>query len=225
VNSKELRQALRLIVITDSALAGSRNVEEVVEQALAAGARTIQLRDKRASARELMVLGQRLRKQTRGWDALLIINDRLDVALAVEADGVHLGSEDLPVAAARAAAPKGFLIGYSTNEVKVAAKAATQGADYIGCGAVFPTVNKEDAKEDAEEGIGVKGLARMAKGVKIPVVGIGGITPEGAREIADGSSAAGIAVISAVMGAEEPGNVVGELLASFSEDPDPPKPA
>lgn len=221
MNSKELRQALRLIVITDSALAGSRNVEEVVEQALAAGARTIQLRDKKASARELMVLGQRLRKQTRGWDALLIINDRLDVALAVEADGVHLGSQDLPVAAVRAAAPKGFLIGYSTNEVKGATKAASQGADYIGCGTVFPT----ETKEDAEETIGVKGLARMAKGVKIPVVGIGGITPEGAREIADGSSATGVAVISAIMGAEEPGSVVGELLAPFSEDPDPPKPA
>lgn len=207
----DLRDALRLIVITDAGLADPRSVEEVVEAALRGGARAIQLRDKGASARDLLAQARILRTLTRAWDALLFLNDRFDVALASRADGVHLGPDDLPVGAVRRVAPPGFLIGYSTDIPAVARRSATEGADYIGCGAVFPTTSKADAGV----AIGVEGLARVAEAVEIPVVGIGGITPEGARGVAQGSRAAGVAVIGAVMGAPDPGEVVRALLCPF----------
>jgi thiamine-phosphate pyrophosphorylase len=207
----DLREALRLIVITDSALAGPRSVVEVVEAALRAGARAIQLRDKKASARDLLAQARRLRSITRKWDALLFVNDRLDVALASGADGVHLGPDDLPVAAVRRAAPAGFLIGHSTDIPSVAGRSAADGADYIGCGAVFPTSSKADAGTE----IGVEGLARVAGAVEIPVVGIGGITPERAWAIARETGAAGVAVIGAVMGAADPAEATRQLLEPF----------
>jgi thiamine-phosphate diphosphorylase len=211
MNAERLRDALRLIVITDRRLAAPRSVEEVVEAGLRAGARAVQLRDKGATPRALLEQAHRLRDLTREWEALLFVNDRFDVALASGADGIHLGPHDLPVAVVRNAAPEGFLIGHSTDEPGVARKAQQDGADYIGCGAVFPT----DTKADAGEAIGVEGLARVASSVEIPVVGIGGVTPEGARRIAAGSRAAGTAVIGAVMGAEDVGKAVRELLEPF----------
>jgi len=207
----DLRDALRLIVITDVALASPRSVEWVVEQALEAGARAIQLRNKEASARELLHQARTLRDLTRAWNALLFLNDRFDVALSAGADGVHLGPHDLPVGAVRRAVPPGFLIGHSTDIPSVARRSAAEGADYIGCGAVFPTTSKADAGV----AIGVEGLARVAEAVEIPVVGIGGITPEGARAIAQGSAAAGVAIIGAVMAAPDPGEVVRALLGPF----------
>ena len=208
-----LRRALRLIVITDPALAAPRTVEEIVEEALSAGAPAVQLREKGASARKLMARAERLRELTRRWDALLFINDRFDIALAAGADGVHLGPHDPPVKAIRSVAPDGFLIGHSTDDPEEAKEAAAHGADYIGCGAVYPTATKSDAGG----AIGVEGLAKVATAVEIPVVGIGGISPEGAREIAAHTPAAGVAVIGAVMGASDPGGVVKALLAPFHE--------
>jgi len=207
----DLWEALRLIVITDSGLAGARGVRSVVESALQAGARTVQLRDKKASARELLHRAVELRALTRQWGALLFVNDRFDVALASGADGVHLGPDDLPVAEVRRSVPPGFLVGCSTDVPQEAVKAAADGADYIGCGAVFPTSTKADAGAE----IGIEGLARVAGAVDIPVVGIGGITPEGARRIARESGAAGVAVIGAVMGAPDPSRAVEALLEPF----------
>ena len=206
-----LRDTLRLIVITDARLAAPRSVEWVVEQALRAGARAVQLRNKSAPARNLLLEARTLRDLTREWGALLFLNDRFDVALAAGADGIHLGPDDLPVGAVRAAAPPGFLIGHSTDIPAMARKAAADGADYIGCGAVFPTQTKADAGTE----IGGEGLARVAAAVEIPVVGIGGITPEGAHRIAEATGAAGVAVISAVMGAQDPGEAVRALLDPF----------
>jgi thiamine-phosphate pyrophosphorylase len=171
------------------------------------------LREKNGTARELLYQALLLRKLTRKWGALFFVNDRLDVGLASDADGVHLGPEDLPVAAVRATAPPGFLIGYSTDDPKLARQAAADGADYIGCGAVYPTATKRDTGDV----IGVEGLARVASAVEIPVIGIGGVTPLGAGEIAAKTRAAGVAVIGAVMTAERPGEVVKELLAPFEQ--------
>ena len=210
-----LPDSLRLIVITDRELAEPRAVEDVVDEILRAGAGAIQLRDKRASARTLLGQAIRLREQTREWGALLFINDRFDVALAAEADGVHLGPDDLPVEAVRRAAPPGFLIGASTDEPEIARQVEAAGADYIGCGAVFPT----STKEDAGEVIGVEGLARVAAAVTIPVLGIGGVTAERARRIAEESGAAGVAVIGAVMAAEDPGAAVRQILGIFGACP------
>jgi len=208
----DLGSALRLIVITDHGLAVPRSVEDVVKASLEAGARAVQLRDKHASARLLLEQARRLRALTHQWEALLFINDRFDVALASEADGVHLGPDDLSVSVVRKAAPPGFLIGASTDEPEVARRVEADGADYIGCGAVFPTSTKKDAGEI----IGVEGLARVVDAVEIPVVGIGGVTPDGARLISAGSRATGVAVIGAVMAARDPRLAVRDLMAPFS---------
>ncbi len=208
---------LRLIVITDGALAQPRSVDEVVEEVLKAGVRAIQLRNKAASARVLLAEAIRLRRLTADYGALLFVNDRFDVALAAGADGVHLGPHDLPVGLVRKASPPGFLIGASTDDPEQARSLEAEGADYLGCGAVFPTTSKLDAGEV----IGVEGLARVATAVKLPVVGIGGITPLGARQIAEGSGAAGIAVIGAVMAAKTPTEAARQLLEPFGGPPSP----
>ena len=206
----ELFEKLRLIVITDRRLSHPRTVESVVTLALEGGARAIQLRDKGAGARELLGSAQRLRALTREFEALLFINDRIDVALAVEADGVHLGSDDMPVAALRSVVPQGFVIGHSTDLPEVARRAQDEGADYLGCGTVYPTFSKRDAGEV----IGLRRLKEVVRSVEIPVVGIGGIDASRAAEVAE-TGCAGIAVIGAVMAAPDPSAVVGDLLRPF----------
>ena len=208
---ESLRESLRLIIITDEELAKPRSVQEVVKKALNAGARAIQLRSKGSSARELLDQARTLREITRERGALFFVNDRFDVALAAEADGVHLGPDDLPPGAVRKATPPGFLIGASTDDPEVAKALEAEGVDYIGCGTIFPT----STKKDAGEVIGVTRLVEVAAAVEIPVVGIGGVTPEGAKKIAEAGSAVGVAVISAVMGAPNPDQVVRELLEPF----------
>jgi thiamine-phosphate pyrophosphorylase len=207
-----LADRLRLIVLTDRALALPRTVEEVVSAALAAGAPAVQLRNKGDDARELLAIGRELRALTRASRALLFVNDRLDVALALEADGVHLGPDDIPVAAARRIAPAPFLIGRSADDVDVARRAIDEGADYIGCGAVYATSGKSDAGEI----IGLDGLDRVARSVSVPVVAIGGMTVDRAVEVAR-TAASGIAVMSAVMAAKEPREVVRRLVEPFEE--------
>jgi thiamine-phosphate pyrophosphorylase len=201
---------LRLIVITDSALAAPRTVIDVVRSALRAGAPAIQLRDKQATARELLEQATILRALTRQHGALLFINDRLDVALAAQADGVHLGPRDIPLAAARSVAPLPFLIGVSTDDPEAAANAQQAGASYIGCGAVFGT----SSKDVGGEVIGTARLQRVVEAVRIPVVGIGGIDESNVDAVA-ASGAAGAAVIGAVMKAVDVERTVRTLLKAF----------
>jgi thiamine-phosphate pyrophosphorylase len=203
---------LRLIVITDQRLAGERGVEPVVEAALEAGAPAIQLREKERGVGEVLDLARRIRRMTRDADALFFVNDRVDLALAAEADGVHLGPQDLPVAEVRRRTPPDFLIGYSTDEPEAARRAEAEGANYLGCGTVWPT----SSKEDPGRVIGLDGLRRVAEAVEIPVVGIGGVTPERARELS-GTGAAGVAVIGAVMAHPTPRVVVRQFLLGFGE--------
>jgi thiamine-phosphate diphosphorylase len=199
------------MVLTDRRLAAPRSVVDVVAGALAAGVRGIQLRNKGDSARELLEVGRELRALTRGHDALLFVNDRLDIALALEADGIHLGPEDLPVAAARRVAAGELLIGRSADDPEVARQAVADGADYIGCGTVYPT----GTKPDAGGVIGLDGLRRVVEAVDVPVVGIGGITVERARDVAS-TGAAGVAVVGAVMGAQDPGKSARALLEAVA---------
>ena len=208
--SAPLAQALRVLVLTDRGLAASRDVRDVVAQALEAGARAIQLRNKGDSPRELLALGRVLRAMTREHDALLFVNDRVDVALALEADGVHVGPHDLPVSEVRRLAPPGFLIGRSADQPDVARRAVDDGADYIGCGTVWATTTKTDAGAV----IGIEGLAAVVRAVPVPVVAIGGITVARALEVAR-SGAAGVAVVGAVMAAQDPAAAVRGLLAAF----------
>ena len=209
-----------MTVITDEVLARPRALSGVVREALAAGAPTIQLRLKSASARELLEAAQTLMPIVRSAGALFIVNDRLDVALAAGADGVHLGPDDLPVkdvrrvADARSGVADTFIVGYSTDTTDEAARAEAEGADYLGVGAVYATANKSDAGDV----IGLEGLRRVVKAVSIPVVAIGGITPERAPAVAK-AGACGSAAIGAVMSAAEPAEAVRELLLPFGGTP------
>ena len=204
------RPDLRLIVITDAALAAPRSVIDVVRDCLEAGAPAVQLRDKHATARELYDQAIALRTLTREFGALLFINDRLDVALAAGADGVHVGPHDVPLASLRQAAPRGFLVGGSTDDPETARRLEREGASYIGCGAVFGTRTKTDI---GDERIGTDGLKRVVEATSLPVLAIGGITAENAPE-ARAAGAAGVAVVSALMKAPAPGVVVRALLTS-----------
>jgi thiamine-phosphate pyrophosphorylase len=200
---------LRLIVITDRKLAGTRSIFDIVREALAAGAPAIQLREKTAPAVQLLDDALRLRDLTRQHNALLFINDRADVALTAAADGVHVGPSDLPVAAVRDIAPQ-LLVGYSTDDPAVAIANVEAGAAYIGCGAVFGT----SSKDVGAERIGVQGLQRVVRAVTAPVIAIGGITTANVGEVA-AAGAAGCAVIGAVMQARQPGAAVEALLRAF----------
>jgi thiamine-phosphate diphosphorylase len=215
MTSITLREALRVLVVTDARLAAPRRVAEVVDAALVGGARSVQLRNKGEPARVLIEVGRELRALTRAHGALLFVNDRVDLALALEADGVHVGPHDLPVAAVRAITPPGFLVGRSADDPDVARLAVAEGADYIGCGTVYATTTKADAGDV----IGLAGLAAVVRAVPVPVVAIGGITVERAREIVP-TGAAGVAVVGAVMSAADPADAVRSLLRQLN-DTDP----
>lgn len=208
--SSPLGAMLTVLVLTDRRLAGSRGVREVVGLALEAGAKAIQLRNKGDSARELLALGRDLRAMTRERGALLFVNDRVDVALALEADGVHVGPHDLPVAAVRRIVPGDFLVGRSADDPEVARRAVAEGADYIGCGTVHPTATKADAGQV----IGLSGLEAVVRAVPVPVIAIGGITVQRANDVAR-TGAAGAAVVGAVMAASDPAAAVRGLLGAF----------
>lgn len=203
-----LAQRLRLIVVTDRASAHPRDMVQVAACALRAGAPAVQLRDKTSPPHRLLPVARRLADAAHAAGALFFVNDRLDLALAAGAHGVHLGALDLPVHAARRAAPPGFLIGATAGDPTAAQAAATAGADYVGCGPVYPT----RTKAQAGPAIGVANLAAVAASVTIPVVGIGGIEPARASHVFQ-AGAAGCAVAGAVMGTADPAGVVKAFLA------------
>ncbi len=171
---------------------------DIAKAAIEGGASIIQYRDKHASSRKLFEDALQLRNLTRDAGALLIINDRADIALAVEADGVHLGQDDLSLAEARRIVGDTYIIGISATCFDEAVEAANQGADYIGLGPVFPTPSKDDAAPP----IGLEGVAAVREAVDIPIVAIGGITIDNIEEVIQAGSD-GIAVISAVASAPD----------------------
>ncbi len=193
-------------VITGRTAAGDRAVVDVVQAAIGGGATVVQLRDKDASTREMIELGRALHAATQAGGVPLIVNDRLDVALAIEAEGAHVGVDDMPVPLARRLLGPGRLLGYSPDTLERARWAQREGADYLGIGDVFGTPTKPDAGKP----IGLDGLAAVVGAVSIPVVAIGGITAENAAA-AVRAGAAGVAVISAVMRAEDPGAAARQL--------------
>ena len=196
-----------LMVITHPRPACGRSLAQVVAECVGAGAPAIQLRDKTADGRALTATAARLRAITASAGAILIVNDRLDVALATGADGVHVGPDDLPVSAARDIAPPDFIIGYSTDDPDEARRAADAGADYLGVGAVYGTRSKPGL---ANEAIGPDRVRRVREASRLPCLGIGGITLQNAPEVLE--TGAGIAVLSTVMAALDPASVVRELL-------------
>ena len=190
--------AYDLYVITDETLSGGRSHAEIARQAIAGGADAIQLRDKTRGCRELITTGREIQKITRKTHTLFIVNDRLDVALACDADGVHLGQGDLRVDVARQIARPGFVIGMSVGSVAEAVQAEQNGADYLALSPTFVTASKDDAGPG--HGLGV--LAAVCSRVTLPVVAIGGITSANVEDVID-AGASGAAVISSVVGSPD----------------------
>ena len=211
MSAAELAPRLSLIVITDPDC-GGRTIIDVVRAALRAGAPSIQLRGKSQPARVQVELARALLAETRAAGALLWVNDRLDVALAIGADGVHLGQDDLPLDAARRIVPAGFLFGISAETLELARVAERDGASYVGTGPVYAT----GSKADAGEAVGCARIAEVARAVRIPVVGIGGIGAANAGEVVR-AGAAGVAVISAVMRAADPEAATRDLLRAVQQ--------
>ncbi len=193
-----LHAALRLYVLTDQELEAGRDVQFVVNEAIEGGATAIQLRWKSGPLAVALRSGQALRALCRETGVLFVVNDRVDLALALGADGVHLGVDDLPVSAARALIGDRMFIGYSPTTTDDAVSAEQSGADYLGVGPIFGTTTKADAGN----AVGTGHLAAIVRAVSIPVVGIGGITVDNSREVI-AAGAAGVAVISAVIGARD----------------------
>ncbi|WP_374226857.1 thiamine phosphate synthase [Ktedonobacter sp. SOSP1-85] len=195
---RELTRRLRLQVLTDRGWARGRDMALLASAALEGGTTAIQLRDKVASTRVLIEEGQRLRVLTCQHGALLIVNDRLDIALAVEADGLHVGQEDMPISLARRLLGPAYLLGVSVATLAEAEQAISEGADYLSVSPVFST----QSKVDAGEGVGLPVLGEIARQSPLPVIAIGGIGEENIASIIR-AGACGVAVISAVMGAED----------------------
>lgn len=185
-------------LVTDRLMCGGRSLLAVVESALRGGVNVVQYREKEAGTRRMVEEAGALNELCRRYGVLFVVNDRVDVALAVRAPGVHLGQEDMPLAAARELLGPGVIIGVSASSVREAVEAEDQGADYIGASAVFATPTKKEAPA-----LGLSGVAGICRAVSVPVVGIGGLhTGNAALVMATG--AGGVAVVSAVMAAADP---------------------
>lgn len=203
---RSLRERLRLYVVTHREIALGRSDEEVVIAAVRGGATAIQLRGKGYSAKELVRVGLRLKEICSEAGVLFIVNDRVDVALAVDADGVHVGQEDIPARTVRRLIGPEKILGVTAEDSQQARRAEADGADYLGTAAVFPTPIKVYERPP----LGIAGFAAIARSVKIPVVAIGGIGPGNAAEVLR-AGAAGIAVVSAVVGAPDVARAAREL--------------
>ena len=194
-----MREVGRLHVITDAGGQDRWSHLEIAQMALAGGADVIQLREKQASTRAQIEIARAMVEACRRAGATLMVNDRVDVALASDAGGVHLGRDDFPVSLARELLGPDRLIGASARSIAEAETAARAGADYVGVGPAYPS----GSKADTGPVLGPEGIGSIAAGVEIPVIAIGGIALETAPAIL-GAGVHGLAVISAVSRAEDP---------------------
>ncbi len=198
-----------LYVIIDTEALKGRSHIEVASQAIRGGAKTVQLRDKLKSKKGLLPLAQQLRNLCTEHNVLFIVNDYLDLALASDADGLHLGQNDLPIKAVRKLLPISKILGCSTTTVDQAITAESEGADYIAVGSIYPTSSKETAKV-----VGLERLLQIRQAISLPLVAIGGITKDNMAEVL-AAGADSVAVISAVLGAESPEEAAQQIAARF----------
>jgi len=201
-----------IYAIIDPEAAAGRDPLAITEMILAAGVKTLQLRAKKTAANAMFELAREMRALCSRAGARLIVNDRLDVALAAAADGVHLGQEDLPPATARGLCPRGLLIGVSTHSVAEAKAAEAGGADYIGFGAMYATRSKDGATPPQ----GPARLAEVVRATRLPVIAIGGIDRDRIAEV-KAAGAAGAAVISALLSAPDAEQAARELVKAWGE--------
>ena len=200
---------LSLYLVTDN----SDDVEKflnTIEEGIKGGVTVVQIREKTADTLEFYNLALKVKEITTKYDVPLIINDRVDVALAIDADGVHVGQSDMPCSVTRRLIGEDKILGVSAATIEEAKNAEKDGADYIGTGAVFPTATKDDAPK-----ITKKDLKEIVDSINIPVVAIGGITLENASQLND-TGIAGLSVVSAIMSSENPKESSEKLLNIFN---------
>lgn len=200
-----------IYLVTDDGCLQGRALLDCVREALEGGVTLLQYRAKTASSAEMYAEALQLKALCDSFKVPLIINDRLDIAMAVGAAGVHLGQDDLPCAAARKILGEDYIIGVSAHNPAEAKAALQSGADYLGCGAVFGTATKADVKK-----LGTEGLAAICKAKGLPVVGIGGVTADNYREVR-AAGADGAAIVSGILAQPDIRTTV-EAIAKVSQE-------
>jgi len=198
-----------LYVILDRQLLTGRDVFEIASQIIEGGARVVQLRDKQSKKGELLLVAQKLKELCSQAGVLFMMNDYLDLALAADADGLHIGHEDLPLPVVRRELPIDAIVGCSVTTVSQATRAQNEGADYIAVGSMFPTTTKKEAVV-----VGVNMLKELKRVVSVPLVAIGGINQNNVGEVVTAGADA-VAVISAVMGEKDVRGAVQKLVAKI----------
>lgn len=202
------KKDILLYLVTDRRwLKSGESLAEVVETALKNGVTCVQLREKEADYAEFFRLAKELKPVCQKYGVPFIINDNVDIALAVDADGVHVGQDDTAVTAARRLLGENKIIGTSVHNLAEAHKAVADGADYIGCGAVFGSSTKTDAGF-----LGLKAFGEICKAVNIPVVAIGGICKENILQLS-GTGTGGVAVVSAILAQSDKAQATQQLLS------------
>ena len=200
----------RLYLVTDREVLKGRDLLQAVEEALAGGVTLVQLREKDASGREFYQLAVSMKNLAARFGVPLLINDRLDIALAVQADGIHIGQGDLPLPVARKLLGPGKIIGYSVSNTEEARYGEKHGADYLGAGPVFTTATKKVSTPT----LGPAGLKRIKEMVSIPVVGIGGINLGNVKEVRN-SGIDGVSIVSGILGSDQPGHTASLIRRAW----------
>ncbi|MDS0525087.1 thiamine phosphate synthase [Clostridium sp. SHJSY1] len=182
-----------LYLVTDRDILEGRNLKEAVEESILGGTTIVQLREKKISSLDFYNIAKEIKIITDKYNVPLIINDRIDIAQAIDASGVHLGQSDMPCKVARKILGENKIIGISAHNFEEALKAQTEGADYIGCGAIFPTNTKKDANI-----VTCHSLGKIKRAIDIPVIAIGGINENNIVKL-NGLGIDGVAIVSAIL--------------------------
>lgn len=194
---KLYRDMLKLYLVTDRQWLNGRKLTDDLEKAILGGVTIIQLREKKLTNEEFINIAKDVKKLCQKYDIPLIINDNLEVALAVDSDGIHIGQDDLPALIVRKQIGTNKILGVSVHNLEEALQAKRDGADYVGVGAIFPTETKNDATN-----ITLDKLQEICSNIDIPVVAIGGITIDNVSKLKN-INIAGVAVVSAIMKAND----------------------
>ena len=198
-----------IYLVTDRDLMSTETLEEAVEQAIIGGSTLVQLREKECSSLDFYNTALRIKEITDKYNVPLIINDRLDIALAVDAAGVHVGQSDMPAAIVRKIIGDDKIIGVSTGSLEEALKAQKDGADYLGVGAMYSTGTKKDANPTSMEE-----LKKIRENVTLPIVVIGGINKERVRDF-NGINIDGLAIVSAIIAQKDIVQATKDIKSTF----------
>ncbi|AWK50818.1 thiamine phosphate synthase [Clostridium beijerinckii] len=200
-----------IYLVTDRDLMSTETLEEAVEQAIIGGCTLVQLREKDCSSLDFYNTAVKVKQITDKYNVPLLINDRLDIALAVDAAGVHVGQSDLPLVVVRKVIGEDKIIGVSTGTLEQALKAQDDGADYIGVGAMYSTGTKKDAKPTSMEE-----LKKIRENISLPIVVIGGINKERVKDF-EGTGIDGLAIVSAIIAQNDIAEATKELKKIFTQ--------